>query len=199
MKTKLLLFAVACLLLGLTPSASAQNNTVTAELADIIRAMNRQMNKDAQKQSMVSSLLNGTEMGHAVSGLLHQEDFREGLGVSQEQWQRIQEEQRNIDTVLINNDLLYQSSRNEGELQRAFREAVMSNAAPDILKEIQKNLLDLRAKIWDIRNEISANIVDRNLTPEQIDLLYNLFHVFSALIIAQTSFVRNRCLRRRFR
>ena len=34
---------------------------------------------------------------------------------------------------------------------------------------------------------------------ETFDLLHNHFHVFSALSMAQTSFVRNRCLRRRLR
>ena len=34
---------------------------------------------------------------------------------------------------------------------------------------------------------------------KRIDLLHNHFHVFSALSIAQMSFVRNRCLRRRLR
>jgi len=168
MKTKLVLFTIVCLLLGLTTSVSAQNNVLTAEQADIMNAAIRQMDRDSRRQDRMSSLLSGNEMSLGVLGLFHQNDFREELGVSPEQWQRIGEGLRNVDEVIENNPN-YQSLQNEEDaLRMSFREAVMSNATPNVLEEIQKNRLDLRAKMWNLQSEKRASIFEENLSPNQM-------------------------------
>jgi len=171
MKTFTFYGLAVILLLGLTTSAFAQSNIVTAEQAEIINSMNRQTYADARIQSMVRSLLNGSEMGLFVSGFLRQEDFREGVGVSQEQNQKIQEGLRNIDQAAFTQGesdpdykLLVDADQ---ELRRSFSEAVMSNAALDVLEEIREARLDLQIQMSEMRSEKRANLFNEVLTPDQ--------------------------------
>jgi len=188
MKTKLVLIAVACLLLSLTTSVSAQNNIVTAEQANIIRAMNQQMARDSMKQRMASSLLDGNDLLYRATGWLMRDDFREGVGVSPEQNQKIQEGLRNIQADR-ENDPNYQSLLNgQDELRGALREAVIANAPPIVLEEMQKQYLDLRAKMLEMQNEKRTNLVSEILTPDQIKRIYE-FHISTMSV---TGFVSSR-------
>ena len=180
MKTKLVLIAVACLLLGLTTSVSAQNNIVTAEHANIINSMNQQMQKDFQVRSTTYFLLSGNEMGNVVSGLLRRNDFREGIGISQEQNQIIQERLRSIDYATSpdrsNDPDFTPLLEEERELRRSFSEAVRSNAPFDVLEEIQNNRLEIKMTMAEMQSERRANLFTENLTPEQMKRIQE-FHI----------------------
>jgi len=191
MKTFTTYALTAVLLIGLMASASAQNNIVTTEQANIWNAMRQRMHSDSLKRNMVNELLSGSGMGHTVSGLLRQNDFREGLGISQEQNQKIQEGLRNIDQTISTQGesdpdpdykLLLDADQ---ELRRSFNEAVRANAAPDVLEEIHMNRLDLQEKMWDVQSKKRVSLFNEILTSDQMKRIQE-FHIST---MSETNFV----------
>jgi hypothetical protein len=69
-----------------------------------------------------------------------------------------------------------------------------------LIEKLQSNINTAKQEFHNIASEIETLCGNTDdITAQTLDLLHNLFYIFSALIIAQTSFVRNKCRRRRFR
>jgi len=153
----------ATLLVGLTTLVFAQSNIDTAKQTDIMNAMIREMSRDSQKRMMMARW-NGNDLYSHAAGLLLENDFWEGIGISQEQVWAIREV---IDTGM-ENDSEYQSLHNE--LRRSwmsFREAVMSNAPPDVLEKMQNDLLNINAGMRDRKQAKEASLLNEIWTPDQ--------------------------------
>ena len=159
MKTKLALIAVACLLLGLTVSASTQND---------MDAARQQMHYDIAKQEMLHIMLSGYNVNTELVDFLGMSYIREGLGLSQEQIQTIQREVQVYIHPTLENDPDFISLQEE---MRKF-----NPDHPEATEETLKQYTNLRVQWEAMRRENKVNIFYGNLTPEQIRKLQE-FHI----------------------
>ena len=165
MKTKLLLIAIACLLLGLTTPAFAQIDTLHTP------AM-RQAFKNAANQEMIS-FWNGNVSIIRSLNLLQNDHFREGLGITEKQVQTIQEATWLMATVsivsvdgeshIVANDPDIQLIQDEiSKLQSTYAENV------SISEETGEKIFDLHWTLGELVHQKASDIINENLTPDQL-------------------------------
>jgi len=177
----------AILLVGLTMPVFAQNNIVTAKHADIINATSRQIEKDTDIRRMVSSFMSGNSMAWSVG--LRRDDLREGIGVSQEHIQKIQEGIHNFHTDLQKDPKYKLLQEEERRAWGSFQDAVMADVASDVLEEIKQKYIDLKVKMGEMQNEKEANLFNEILTPDQMRKIQE-FYISSMSESAQFVFPR---------
>ena len=164
----------AILLVGLTTFVSAQDAEAQRRMIEAQRAMMRspamqQSQRNAAKQ-MMNTFWNGDGSHMLTLNLLQQNnDFREGIGVSQEQTQKFQKAMRDISMSLVD-DPTVKPFRDEMEKLTAdmpggpFGEGV-SEETQQRFFEIQA---DMTMKMMEMMGEKMANFVNENLTPDQM-------------------------------
>ncbi|MCL2710382.1 MAG: hypothetical protein FWE95_05835 [Planctomycetaceae bacterium] len=160
MKTITIYGLTAILLLGLTALAFAQSNSPMSSPAM------QQAQRDGHKQ-MMNSFWNGEGSILMAIDLLQQDDFREGLGVSKEQHQRIQDTIRNTSTsVHADFDMSFHEEMN------AFMMEHGNPFADDASDETREKFSEIQmrriAEMTKISTERMINAVNDNLTSAQL-------------------------------
>jgi hypothetical protein len=169
MKTTSTFYGLTAILLAvLATLVSAQDDKEVAQKArETQRAMMRspamqKMQKNAMKQGL-SSFWNGEGSYLMAIGLLQQDDFREGLGISKEQQQKIQ------DSMQISSHM-----HEDPAFKTIFEEInklSMENGGPfaeNASEETQKKFFDLQGQMQNILFERIISNVKENLTPDQM-------------------------------
>jgi len=155
MKTFTIYGLTAILLISLIIGAFAQN----ADPAH--SAFMQQMQRDGQRR-MMNSMWNGESTNLIVVEMLDQDDIREGLGVSQEQYQKIRDMVRG---PALEDDPRIKSFQDE-------RDQLMSEHgspfAEDASKELKEKFLEFHGRLLMTMQEILINTVNENLTPNQL-------------------------------
>ena len=151
------------LLLGLTTSAFAQNAAAQQQQ----RAFAQQIQKSTMK-SMLGSVWNNDGPNFMVMELLKQDNFREGIGVSVEQIQNIQETMNGIGANLQNDPRL---SRVQDEMSRLMM-GYDHPFADDVPAETRKRFLELQVQMQTMAQNIAMeklpNVINENLAPDQL-------------------------------
>ena len=143
------------LLLGLTTVAFAQNNDPAHS------AFMQQMQRDGQRR-MMSSMWNGESTNLIIVDLLEQDDLREGLGISQEQYQKMRD--------MVLSPALWDDPRIKSFQDE--RSQLMSEHgnpfAEDASEELKVKFLELHERVLMTAQEIQSSIINENLTPNQL-------------------------------
>jgi len=163
MKTKLLLIAVKCLLLGLTVSVFAQSN-MDATRQEAIREARRQSNDADSKWTAMQSFRDGNNLIIGVPALLSRRDIREGIGISEEQHRKIEEAAQYMFTTFRAEDPDYRSLRREW------------NDCDLTTEEGRKRHSDLQIEMRAMITEKEVNLIKEHLTPAQIRKIQE-FHI----------------------
>jgi len=180
MKTFPLYALIAILLVGLTISAFAQDQYNQADEAQRMVAMQNAMaarqalmrspavmqaQSNAQRQ-MMNSLWDGNRSMHITLGFLQREDFREGVGISEEQLQRIMQSPHN----LLENDPRVRQIREEMmEFQTQNGDPFFGeNASEATRRQFVELQMRMETTVQDFIMETTTNAMQQNLAPEQI-------------------------------
>jgi len=172
----------AILLLGLTTSTFAQN-------AKQQRAMQEQMQRQAIRHSM-NSMWSGDGANFMLIGLLSHNDFREGLGISEEQYQKLQDTGGTVQGSVQN----AQNDPNVRAIQAEMVKLMMTEMpggpfAENVSEAAQKKLSDLQSRMATTTQEaIARNLasaINENLTPEQL----RKFREFQISTMSEAPFV----------
>ena len=167
MKTKLVLIAVACLLLGLTTSAVAQNNVPVNSPAM------QQLQRDSLK-----AVWSGDGLSFIVLGMLRQEDeVREGIGISIEHIQGVHDTMQKMNIAFLQNDPSAKSIQEE--FQKEMFAFIMERGNPfaeDAPEELRQTFSELQTRMQMAMQEIlmekqvsiMVQAVNENLTLEQL-------------------------------
>ena len=124
----------------------------------------QQMQRNSVRQVM-NSFWEGDDSMHMAMGFLQHEDFREGVGVSEEQWQ-------NIMLMLAPGNLMegpeFQQYRDEMNELMQDGGPFGENASEEMLYRFAELQSQRQTKIQEVMMEKMADAVSENLTPEQI-------------------------------
>ena len=165
MKTNYLtIFAIpAMLLIGLTTSAFTQDAAIQQQQ----RAFVQQMQKSGMKQ-MLGSAWKNDGPNFLVMELLKQDNFREGIGVSVEQMQNIQEAMSGVGSTL-------QDDPRIKPLQDEMSRLMMGHDNPfadDVPAETRMRFLGLQVQMQTMAQNIAMeklpNAITENLAPDQL-------------------------------
>ena len=146
MKTKLVLFTIVCLLLGLTTSAVAQS--------DAIRALHQQATIYASKQNLLSQWSEGN-MDSIVNAIIHGGGM-EALGISKEQSEKILGYHSDPEVLSIHRELV-----------RLLTEIHGGAFADNLSEETQKKYIDLLMELDSVRQKKANDLINETLTPDQ--------------------------------
>ena len=171
------------LLLGLTTLVFAQTTPTPTtdtqeaqrkarEMQRVQRAMMRspavlQSQKNATKQTM-NSFWNGESSNLMAMGLLQQEDFREGLGVSKEQHQKIQDVMKNSFTDMQNDPSVKPMRDELTKLMTENGGPFAENASEETQKKFFELQSQMQLKTQEMMMQKMRNAVTENLTPDQL-------------------------------
>ena len=182
MKTITTYGLAAILLVGLTASAVGQiqdRQDAQAARAAAMEAQQRQMAAMREMQrspamqqmqrnsmrQMMNSFWEGDGSSMMANAFLHQRDFRQGIGVSDEQWQRIM---RAPSEVMENNPRFQ-------EIQTEMMEFMTQDGGPfgpNGTEEMQNRYIELQMQMQtELQGDMMErmqNAVNENLTPDQI-------------------------------
>jgi len=160
MKTITIYGLTAILLLGLTMSAFAQSD---------MDAARRQMMANLEKQAWRYDILNGHNASLGVLQLLSHDYVREGIGLSEEQAQKIHGEVMGTSILVhMQNDPEYLPLKEEIEKNNPW--------LPDATEETLTKYADLQGRMDEIVPRQHLRLIDENLTPEQKKKFYE-FHI----------------------
>ena len=153
-----------CVLLGVLLAVSVYAQAPPSQ-REIMRspAMQR-MQKNAMKQAM-RSFWTGDGTNLMAIGLLQDNDFREGLGVSQEQSQKIQGVMQNLGSTIQTDPEIKPIFE---EINTLMRETPGGIFAENITEEKINRFFDLQSKMQDVIFQKMYKSVNENLTPEQL-------------------------------
>ena len=126
-------------------------------------AMQR-MQKNAGKQVM-RSFWNGDATHLIAIGMLQQEDFRNGLGISQEQNQKIQDVTRNIGTMVQTDPEI---SSIQEEMTKLMQETPGGIFGENVSEETQDKFMDVQLKMQSVLFKRINDAVNENLTSDQL-------------------------------
>ena len=180
MKTLPLYALTAILLAGWATSTVAQGQYSQADEAQRMAAMQNAMaarqalmrslavmqaQGNAQRHLM-NSMWDGDRSMHIAMEFLRREDFREGVGVSEEQFQRIMRAPQN----LLENDPRVQQIREEMmEFQTQNGDPFFGENASDATRRQFVELqMRMETTVQEFIMETTTNAMQQNLTPEQI-------------------------------
>ena len=144
----------AMLLLGLTTATVAQNNLNSAE---------RQM----LKRSM-SSHWSGEGSNLMVFDLIEEDTFCEGLGISKEQVQSIQDAMDGMHTIYENDPHLKPFQDELNKLMNEHGNPFAEDASDELRQKYNELQARRREKMTDVSTERMQNIINENLTSEQL-------------------------------
>ena len=170
MKTITICILTTILLVGLTTMVLAQNN---------LDAARQKMYQDIVRQSMRYDLLYGMNaLHHVTSTLSYDENFREELGVTKEQTQKIQEATRLMS---------YQDMQNDSEFKPLLdeMEGKFNPYHPNATEETLKKFADLQSRISEMTTQKFVSRIYDNLTPNQIQRVKE----FQISSMSETEFV----------
>jgi len=158
----------AILLVGLTTLASAQDEEAQRKAREAQRAMMRspamqQMQKNGMKQ-MMNSFWNGDGSNLMAIGLLQQDEFREGIGVSKEQHQKIGDVMSNM--MRMHEDPDFKPFQDE--MNKLMTETPGGPFGENASEETRQKFFDLQMKMQMTMVEKMANSVSENLTADQL-------------------------------
>ena len=156
------------LLVGLTALASAQ---------DDMEAARRQMHIDIMKQTMLYDLSVGHKTNIDLVQFFGMSYLREGLGLSQEQLQKIQQK------VLVSPYTIMENEPDYLLLQNEIRK--YDPNSPAATEETLKKYADLEVKMEVMRQQKQVSLIYENMTPEQVKKLRE-FHIAT---MAETEYV----------
>jgi len=159
----------AILLIGLVTPGFAQT---PEEIARHEAVMNspaaQQMQLNVMKQTM-GTLWNGNGLNPMTMELLQQDGIREGVGVSQEQVQRIQLTMQGIGDNMPNDPVVKPVRE---ELERFMHETQGGPFAPNATEETQQRFFELQTNLQMTVHETALgklqNVIQNNLTPDQL-------------------------------
>ena len=165
MKTFTIHGLAAILLVGLMASASAQSNA-PARSTEV-----SQIRKNVFNSEMVD-FWNGNYSILSATGLLNDDDFRAGVGISDEQRQIIQDAGWHIGTISIiegkavahdpDVQLIYDEKEKFRENSRA------EGISEEIRLELQMKIDDLEMQMGEIVRIKKQNVINETLTPDQL-------------------------------
>ncbi len=135
-----------------------------AERAAMRSPVARQMHRNFLKHTM-RSFWNDEATSQMAIAVLQQDAFREALGVSKEQSQKMLNAMQNIGTTIQTNP---ETKPLFEEILKWHTETPEGPYAETTSEEKQKKLLDLQMKMQDITFKITNDIVNETLTPEQL-------------------------------
>ncbi len=124
----------------------------------------RQAMREGIKRSMRSTW-NDEGSNNTVIGMLRLDYFREGLGVSKEISQKIQESFQNVGTAIQDDPNIKPLFEQMGKLHAETPGGFYSENASE---ETKKKYFDIQMKVQDAIMKRINNIVNENLTPEQL-------------------------------
>jgi len=175
MKTFALYTLTAILLLGLTTATFAQSMQVVDEdrpraetRAMALLSMQRspavlQAQKDSMKQ-MMNSIWHGDGSSFMAMDFLQQEDFREGIGVSEEQFRKIQE----VPQRIVEGPEFQQYRDEVQKLMSEDGGPFGENATEEMQNRFAELQLQMSARVRAVMMEGMVKAVNENLTPEQL-------------------------------
>jgi len=151
----------AILLVGLTTSVFAQSNN----------AMQQHVSRDMERQIMMSFWSGGGS--NNMWGMLHQDDIREGLGISREQLQNIQDTKR---ATLLNDPCIRQGQE---EFQKEMFKLMAEHGNPfdenaseetrQRFTELQEQMqMEVQAIVLEKQDSMMAHAINENLTSDQL-------------------------------
>ena len=154
----------SCVLLFLLLTVSIYAQAPPSQ-RDIMRspAMQR-MQKNAMKQGL-RSFWTGDGTNLMAIGLLQNDDFREGIGVSQEQNQKIQSVMQNLGSTIQTDPEIKPIFE---EINTLMMETPGGIFAEDTTEEKINRFFDLQSKMQDVLFQKMYRSVDENLTPDQL-------------------------------
>jgi len=128
----------------------------------------QQAQRNAAKQ-MMNSFWNGGGADLMAMGLLHDDDYREGIGVSQEQQQKIQGAMQNMYQDMMNAPEIKPLQE---EMNKLMSETPGGLFGGDASEETQKRFFELQvemqSKMQETTFERMTNVVTENLTSDQL-------------------------------
>jgi len=154
-------------LLGLATMVSAQDDAAR-QAREAQRAMMRspamqQARRNAFKQ-MMGSFWNGNGSSLMAVQLFQQDDFREGVGVSKEQSQKLQDSMQNI-MMNMHNDPDFRPIQDEmGRLMSETGGPFSENSSEETLTKF----FDLQTKMQEVLFTKMNSIVNESLAPDQL-------------------------------
>ena len=173
MKTRFVLIAVAILLLGLTTSVFAQGDPDKV-LQEFIQRSLEDRRRGLTREMSAAWSDHGSHIG--ALDLLRQEDFREGIGVSNEQHQRIRTAVEQPTSVSTNDIpaaqlILAEITKLKAEVPGRFDE-FDANAPVETkmrIAELHEQVSELMSeRASELINERLINAINDHLTPDQL-------------------------------
>ena len=170
MKTKLLLLAVACLLLFAETGysqlmMSSVSNTPQGEMR-INRIPQRAM--EIGMRNVFRSHWDGRMSASATLGLLYNPDVRAACGISDEQFEHMQHVHQNLWQTAMENPEFQTVMQEMGALQAAHQEAIGNGT---FLQSLDEETLDRYYELSTQQSELMvqflSDTLDNALTPEQ--------------------------------
>ena len=152
------LFLTAMLLLGLTTASVAQNN---------LDAARRQVLRNSFKRSM-SSHWSGEGSNLMVFDLITQDTFCEGVGITKEQVQRIQDAMGSMHTVYENDPRLKPFQDEMNKLMNEHGNPFAEDASEELRQKYNELDARRRERMTDVSTERMQNIINENLTSDQL-------------------------------
>ena len=186
MKTFPLFTLTAILLVSLTTSTLAQNmdmhlddeemQRIRAEVQARMQAQQaamhamqrspemQQMQRNSMRQ-MVNSFWSGDGSNLMAMGFLQQEDFRAGIGVSDEQFQNI----HNVPQRFMENDPgMRQFHEEMTELMTQDGGPFGENGTPEMQQRFAELQMQMQTQMQERMMEAMTNAINENMTPDQI-------------------------------
>ena len=199
MKTLTIYGLTAILLLGLTASASAQegNRPVfrsgwsregTHTFVQDSEAM-QQSEKVRLRQAIVTAWNDDGTNFNEFLGLLHRDDFREGAGVSKEQFQTVWDIAIQPTQISLTHDPVLGPFQQELDNMRRSTPDFWENAPAETqqtYRELERQMMRLvEERSNEMRQERLADAINENLTPEQI----NKFREYQISVMSESQFI----------
>ena len=156
MQTKSLLLSLLCLFL-LSATGYAQPN-----FAELRQSPMMQQSMKMGVKATLRSFWDGSGSGLMTIGLLNIPEFRQAVGVSDEQYQEIQSAQMNIGAALQAHPE-YQEIMAEMQAIQDPMDPLMHNADEETLNQF----MNVQERVMPLVMEIQAETIDGLLTPEQ--------------------------------
>ena len=143
MKTITTYCLTTMLLVALTTWAFAQSNNPMRSPAA------QQAKRDAMKR-MLNSFWSGEGSIFMATGLLKQDDFREGIGLSEEQNQKIQDAMSNV-----NVNMILQNDPNFKPFHEEMSKLITEQDHPFVLKDASEETIE---KFFEIQGRMQAKM-----------------------------------------
>ena len=174
------------LLFGLTAMVSAQE--LSAEQIEALRVQQQESMRQAQRRQremmrspvfqqaqrnaakqVMNSFWNGDGADLMAMGLLHDDETREGIGVSREQQQKIQDATHSMYQDMVNDPRIKPLQE---EMNKLMLETPGGPFGGDASEETQKRFVELQMeiqlKMQETMLERMTNVVTENLTSDQL-------------------------------